>query len=177
MPLFRSPFGIKANMQQPLKGSNGFQPYVHLCLRIFILICLLSLIPAQKAQLQSPLFVDVSHMAGIAATHRASWNEYSKKKEDFTDGYMAVGQAWGDYDNDGWVDLYVTGKLDENVLYHNNQDGTFRVSPYSKKLRIRRYLPSWPSMNNALWANGCVWNIINRMRPCLSREGKVMLST
>jgi len=35
------------------------------------------------------------------------------------------GVAVGDYDNDGWEDLYVT-YLDGGVLYHNNHDGTFR---------------------------------------------------
>jgi len=34
------------------------------------------------------------------------------------------GIAVGDYDNDGWEDLYIT-YLDRGVLYHNNHDGTF----------------------------------------------------
>jgi len=34
------------------------------------------------------------------------------------------GAAVGDYDNDGWEDLYIT-YLDGAVLYHNNGDGTF----------------------------------------------------
>src|SRR5712692_8625729 len=34
------------------------------------------------------------------------------------------GAAVGDYDNDGWEDLYIT-YLDGGVLYHNNGDGTF----------------------------------------------------
>jgi hypothetical protein len=34
------------------------------------------------------------------------------------------GVAIGDYDNDGWEDLYVT-YLDGAILYHNNHDGTF----------------------------------------------------
>ena len=34
--------------------------------------------------------------------------------------------AWGDYDNDGFPDLFVTGDQDKlNRLYHNNGDGTF----------------------------------------------------
>ncbi len=37
---------------------------------------------------------------------------------------FAMGGAIGDYDNDGWPDLYVTC-LGGNVLYHNNGDGTF----------------------------------------------------
>ena len=38
-------------------------------------------------------------------------------------GY-SMGVAAGDYDNDGLVDLYVTG-LNRNQLFHNNGDGTF----------------------------------------------------
>lgn len=38
-------------------------------------------------------------------------------------GY-SMGVAAGDYDNDGFVDLYVTG-LNRNQLLHNNGDGTF----------------------------------------------------
>jgi enediyne biosynthesis protein E4 len=38
-------------------------------------------------------------------------------------GY-GMGCVWGDYDNDGFPDLYVT-QFGRNVLYHNNGDGTF----------------------------------------------------
>ena len=33
--------------------------------------------------------------------------------------------AWGDYDNDGWPDLYVGNEFGYSTLYHNNWDGTF----------------------------------------------------
>ncbi len=35
-----------------------------------------------------------------------------------------MGVAVGDYDNDGYEDLYVT-EYGRNILYHNNGDGTF----------------------------------------------------
>ena len=33
--------------------------------------------------------------------------------------------AWGDYDGDGWPDLYVANEFGNNRLYHNDRDGTF----------------------------------------------------
>ena len=51
-------------------------------------------------------FTDVTDRAGIA-----------------TPGY-ANGGAVGDYNNDGWPDIYITS-LGGNVLYRNNGDGTF----------------------------------------------------
>jgi hypothetical protein len=51
-------------------------------------------------------FTDVTDKAGVPGT-----------------GY-GLGCAWGDYDNDGYPDLFVT-QYGNNVLYHNNGDGTF----------------------------------------------------
>jgi hypothetical protein len=51
-------------------------------------------------------FADVTEKAGLQGT-----------------GY-SMGVAAGDYDNDGFVDLYVTG-FNRNQLFHNNGDGTF----------------------------------------------------
>jgi hypothetical protein len=107
------------------------------------------------------LFTNVSAAAGVTATHRASWNEYSKNKEDFTDGYMAVGQAWGDYDNDGWVDLYVTGNLDDNILYHNNGNGGFSVSPLSAGVSLPGVMSGgaiWADYDNDGWRDLYVVN-------------------
>jgi hypothetical protein len=45
-------------------------------------------------------------------------------KSGLTKPCFAMGGAVGDYDNDGWPDLYITC-LGGNTLYHNNGDGTF----------------------------------------------------
>jgi hypothetical protein len=54
-------------------------------------------------------FTDVTEQAGLAKAG---------------DGNYGMGVAVGDYDNDGYPDLYVTS-YGKNILYHNNGDGTF----------------------------------------------------
>jgi enediyne biosynthesis protein E4 len=40
-------------------------------------------------------------------------------------GRLGLGVMWGDYDNDGWPDLYVANDTEPNYLYRNRHDGTF----------------------------------------------------
>src|SRR5437764_3710364 len=54
-------------------------------------------------------FTDVTEAAGLATAGA---------------GNYGMGVAVGDYDNDGFADLFVTS-YGKNVLYHNNGDGTF----------------------------------------------------
>jgi hypothetical protein len=39
--------------------------------------------------------------------------------------YRGLGVVWGDYDDDGWPDLFVANDAHPNLLYHNNRNGTF----------------------------------------------------
>lgn len=47
------------------------------------------------------------------------------KEAGVTNDGMTKGVAWGDYDNDGDPDLYVSNLGQPNKLYRNNGDGTF----------------------------------------------------
>ncbi|MEZ4702117.1 MAG: FG-GAP-like repeat-containing protein [Rhodothermales bacterium] len=53
-----------------------------------------------------PPFTEVTASAGLAVDR------------------SSMGVAWGDYDNDGWPDVYVTN-IDQGNLFRNRGDGTF----------------------------------------------------
>ncbi|MBI5083749.1 MAG: CRTAC1 family protein [Acidobacteria bacterium] len=64
------------------------------------------------------------------------------------------GAAVGDYDNDGWPDLFVAG-VHHNTLYHNNGDGTF--SDVSEKAGLNKRDEKF----GPLWAIAGVWADVN----------------
>jgi enediyne biosynthesis protein E4 len=55
-------------------------------------------------------FTDVAEKAGVADPR----------------GYFGLGLAWFDYNEDGWLDLYVANDSNANFLYLNQKDGTFK---------------------------------------------------
>jgi hypothetical protein len=80
----------------------------------------------------------VRQPARFSRSDPAYWNRLYRQNRDGTftdataraglasagDGNYGMGVATGDYDNDGFTDIYVTS-YGRNVLYHNNGDGTF----------------------------------------------------
>jgi ASPIC and UnbV/FG-GAP-like repeat len=122
-------------------------------------------------------FTDVTRAAGLSsaqfATHSAAWADYDN------DGWLDVfvghelapsqlfrnrgdgtfedvssragvgataftkGATWGDYDNDGFPDLYVSNMYGDNFLYHNNGDGTF--TEVGAKLGVQKPFTSFPT--------------------------------
>ena len=55
-------------------------------------------------------FTDVSKKAGVSDP----------------EGYYGMGVICSDFDQDGWVDIFVANDSTPNFLYHNNGDGTFK---------------------------------------------------
>jgi len=81
-------------------------------------------------------FVDVTDKAGLRGTG------------------FDTGVAIGDYDNDGFQDIFVAGVY-RNTLYHNNGDGTF--TDVTAKAGLNKPDPEF----GPLWAVGGVWVDVN----------------
>src|SRR4029453_13728299 len=80
------------------------------------------------------LFVSVKTDSGVNQTNFLYHNQGNGTFARIVSGNIAINNeysvacAWGDYDNDGYLDLFVVnGKYHPatNSLYHNNGDGTF----------------------------------------------------
>ena len=54
------------------------------------------------------------------------FEDVTKRAGLFDPSGKSLGIALIDYDNDGWLDLFVTNDTQSNKLYHNNHDGTFK---------------------------------------------------
>ena len=65
-----------------------------------------------------------------------------------TDGGDSSGAAWGDYDNDGFIDLFVGNNPSLNALYHNNGDGTFTKITNAAPALDKGYGGAWGDFNN-----------------------------
>src|SRR5438132_4332 len=107
--------------------------YRHLTLALALLLLVLNLCLITSAQTPKPTVIFEEVRPGKSGINWVHNNAHS------TDRYLpetvGAGCAFFDYDNDGWMDIYLvnSGPSDfyspsiqlKNALYHNNHDGTF----------------------------------------------------
>jgi enediyne biosynthesis protein E4 len=96
--------------------------------------------------------LDGEKSAGEAASNHLYHNNHNGTFTDITKKAGLVHTGWGqgvcvgDYDNDGWPDLFVT-YYGKNVLYHNNGNGTF--TDVSEKAGV--------AGTGKAWGTGCAF--------------------
>ena len=108
-------------------------------------------------------FTDVSEHAGVS------------DKE----GYYGLAAAWGDFDNDGYPDLYVANDTTPHYLYHNNRNGTFTEIgakagvAYSEDGREQAGMGvEFEDYNNDGWLDICVTNFSDDYNTVYRNLGK-----
>ncbi len=92
-------------------------------------------------------FVDVTELVGVTAVRLGQ--------------DKLIGQAWGDYDNDGWLDFYVTDPRGSNKLFRNDGDGTFTLASLSGSVSLPAAISSgavFADYDNDGWADLLVLN-------------------
>jgi len=100
-----------------------------------------------------PLFTDVTKASGLGSFRQFQGPRSSQLPED-----MGSGVAWGDFDNDGFEDLFMVsggGSLDlpdsqlaPSELYRNVGDGHFEKVKGFPQLRIRGMAAAWGDYDN-----------------------------
>jgi enediyne biosynthesis protein E4 len=91
-------------------------------------------------------------------------------------GYYGFGVGWFDYDDDGWLDLFVANDSVPNLLYHNKGNGSFEevgyaagcavnqdgraqagmgiaIGDYDRSGRLSIYVTNFSDDNNTLFHN------------------------
>lgn len=111
------------------------------------------------------LFTNGADISSLKKTSQKYWNRLFHNNDDgtFTDvtekaglagsGYD-IGVAIGDYDNDGYEDIFVAGVY-RNKLYHNNGDGTF--TDVTEKAGVNHLDKEY----GPLWSVGGAWVDVN----------------
>ena len=98
-----------------------FIPFLILALLAFNLRALPQVRNKTSTPSSAITFEDITQKSGIAWVHNNAQSDARHLPET-----VGAGCAFIDYDNDGWLDLFVVNyDGQKNFLYHNNGDGTF----------------------------------------------------
>jgi len=102
-----------------------------------------SIATMQLALAQNWQFTDVTTSAGFTYEHGISTPAFTQV--DVERFIVSTGVASGDYDNDGWIDLYVVrGDAGPNLLFRNKGDGTFEETGAAAGLDLTGVISAGP---------------------------------
>lgn len=112
----------------------------------------------------APAFTDVTKEAGLAGFRSFAGERTSQLPED-----MGSGAAWGDFDNDGYEDVFLVsaggaltlppGERAPSLLFRNLGNGTFQQVDGFPETRIPGMAAAWADYNNDGWLDLVVTGI------------------
>ena len=106
----------------------------------------------EASSYRGPRFTDVALAAGIdyVQTRAETRDRCASSGEVVCDPFMTGGAAAGDYDGDGFIDLYVTRNDAADILYRNRGDGTFEdvTELAGLTLDVRSNGAAWADVDN-----------------------------
>ena len=105
----------------PSKRDSFYRPHILGWVQGLFLILFLLLIPPPALPIESVIhFTDVTDRAGIHFTHtNGASGEFHLIET------LGAGGAFLDYNNDGYLDIYLINSAAPSMLFRNNADGTF----------------------------------------------------
>jgi hypothetical protein len=101
----------------------------------------------QKAEGRKQSSSLISHPSSLILYHNNRNGTFSDvtKGSGFNLPLCAMGCCVGDYDNDGWPDVYITTALEPNRLFHNEGNGRFRD------------VTAQAGVGDPRWGTSCAW--------------------
>jgi len=119
---------------------------------VFALAGLNVLIVAFPCRATGPVFTDVTLAAGVDYVQRVT-----PHGDDIRGGVMTGGAAAGDFDNDGWVDLFVTRLDATDILFRNKGTDVSGVHLGFENVAVEAFGQSLLTVHS----NGAAWGDVD----------------
>ena len=124
-------------------------------------------VPGMARALPGP-FTDVTAAAGVSYQHVDATPTFDDQR------HVAGGGGCGDYDGDGWLDLYVVrGDAGPNLLFRHRGDGTFEEVGVAAGVAVSGTYAG-PTFADVTEGSGGIWE---RLRYDWSDPNRVVLTT
>ncbi len=126
-------------------------------------------------------FTDIAVANGLNDVNHLYHNTGNRQFDFGNQGQIALGYydsrgaSWVDYNNDGWLDLFITNAgNNDNSLFRNNGDGSFEkivTAPISSGMPFNSYGCAWADFDNDGDMDVYVVNGINQTNNYLDNNG------
>jgi hypothetical protein len=108
-----------------MKKRLGFKLFFFIIVLVILELSLIYFFWEEQRTDELPVFNDVTKYAGVINPYNNYTNISQVTNLPLYHWIYGPAACFGDYDNDGYLDLYIVNYGRPNLLYHNNGNGTF----------------------------------------------------